>query len=240
MRPIKHTLLFDDALNILIDAAVPVESVERVAVGEADGRVVGHDVVAAMDVPPFTRAAMDGYAVVAADTAGASIQTPRVLRLVDRVFTGQVPRQAMRSGECVEVATGAPMPDGADAVVMVEHTERDDGEGVRVQVPVTPAQNVGRRGADIGAGQIVVSTGDVLTPSRVGAVAAVGVTHVDVFVRPSVAIISTGDEIAEPGQPLAPGQVYDINRITIAAVVRRNGNTAVASQIGRASCRERV
>jgi molybdenum cofactor synthesis domain-containing protein len=181
-----------------------------------------------VDVPPFTRAAMDGYAVVAADTAGASIQTPRVLRLVDRVFTGQVPRQAMRNGECVEVATGAPMPDGADAVVMVEHTERDNGDGVRVQVPVTPAQNVGRRGADIGAGQIVVSTGDVLTPSRVGAVAAVGVTHVDVFVRPSVAIISTGDEIAEPGQPLAPGQVYDINRITIAAVVRRHGGIPVA------------
>jgi molybdenum cofactor synthesis domain-containing protein len=231
MRPIKQTLPFDDALSILLDAAVPTEGTERVVLSNADGRVVAADVVAAVDVPPFTRAAMDGYAVLAADTLGASVQAPRTLRVVDRVFTGQVPDLAIRTGVCVEVATGAPMPDGADAVVMVEQTVRASIDEIRVLAPVNPGQNVGRRGADIAAGQVVVTTGDVLTPSRLGAIAAVGATDVEVFQRPRVAIISTGDEIAEPGQPLAPGQVYDINRVTIAAVVIRHGGTATALPI---------
>jgi molybdenum cofactor synthesis domain-containing protein len=230
MRPITNTLLFDDALRMVIDAAVRIESVERVDLGDADGRVAARDVLAHVDVPPFDRAAMDGYAVVAADTFGASAQTPRTLVCVDRVFTGQMPSRAVASGECIEISTGAPMPDGADAVVMVEETERVDpaGRDIRILTPVYPRQHVGRRGADLASGQTVVAAGHVLTPSRVGALAATGVTTVEVYARPSVAILSTGNEIAEPGQPLAPGQIYDINRFTLEAVVKRHGGVAVA------------
>jgi len=119
------------------------------------------------------------------------------------------------------------MPGGADAVVMVEETERAEDAGVRVFTPVYPRQNVGRRAADIGAGQSIVRRGDLLNPSRIGALAANGVVDVEVFARPRVAILSTGNEIAEPGAALAPGQIYDINRFTLAAVIRRHGGIAV-------------
>jgi molybdopterin molybdotransferase len=230
MRPIKATLLFDDALRMVIDAAEPIEAVERVDLGDADGRVASRDVVAKLDVPPFDRAAMDGYAVVAEDTFGAGPDAPKTLACVDRVFTGQMPTRALAGGECIEISTGAPMPDGADAVVMVEETERADPAGrvIRILTPVYPRQHVGRRGADLSSGQTVISAGQILTPSRVGALAATGVTSVEVYRRPSVAILSTGNEIAEPGQPLAPGQIYDINRFTLEAIVKRHGGVAAA------------
>lgn len=211
-------------------AAAPIVRTTRVALVDADGRVVADDVTAPVDVPPFDRAAMDGYAVVAADTFGASQAAPKSLACVDRVFTGQLPARGISAGECIEVATGAPMPDGADAVVMVEETERL-GETVRVMTPVYPKQHVGRRGADIETGKIVVRAGDVLNPARIGALAATGVPDVAVYARPSVAILSTGNEIASPGQPLGPGQIYDINRFTLATIVRRHGGESAALPI---------
>ena len=227
MRPFKTTLLFDDARRLVMDHAVPVERIDRVSIGEADGRVAARDVVAAIDVPPFDRAAMDGYAVVSEDTTGAGPETPKTLKCVDRVFTGQMPTRAIGRGECVEIATGAPMPDGADAVVMVEDTVQD-GILITMRAPVVPRQHIGRRGTDIRAGQTFLAAGDTLSPSRIGALAAAGLTEVEVYARPTVAIVSTGNEIAEPGQPLAPGQIYDINRYTIEAVVRRHGGIGVA------------
>ncbi len=230
MRPITETLLYDDAMRLVMGAATPIARTERVSLVDADGRVVARDVTAVMDVPPFDRAAMDGYAVVAADTFGAGTHTAKTLTRVDRVFTGQVPTRGIGPGQCIEIATGAPMPDGADAVVMVEETERS-GDAVRVMTPVYPRQNVGRRGADIATGQVVVTAGQVLNPGRVGAVAATGSSDVEVFARPSVAILSTGNEIAEPGQPLAPGQIYDINRFTLETIARRHGGTTAALPI---------
>jgi molybdenum cofactor synthesis domain-containing protein len=230
MRPITETLLYDDAMRLVMAAARPIQRTERVVLLDADGRVAARDVTAAMDVPPFDRAAMDGYAVIAADTFGAGTHAPKTLTCVDRVFTGQVPSRGIAPGECIEIATGAPMPEGADAVVMVEETERD-GTTVRVLTPVYPRQNVGRRAADIAEGQVVIAAGQTLNPSRVGALAATGITGVEVFAKPSVAILSTGNEIAEPGQPLEPGQIYDINRFTLEAVVRRHGGTSAALPI---------
>jgi len=227
MRPITETVLFDDALQIVLNEAAPITRTEIVPLAAADGRVAARDVTASADVPPFDRAAMDGYAVVAADTFGAGTQAVRTLTCVDRVFTGQVPARGIASGECVEIATGAPMPAGADAVVMVEETDRDrtDPNLIRIMTPVYPRQNVGRRGADITSGQTVVSREQVLNPSRIGALAATGVTAVEVFARPSIAILSTGNEIVPPGQPLGPGQIYDVNRFTLEAVIARHGGT---------------
>jgi molybdopterin biosynthesis enzyme len=118
--------------------------------------------------------------------------------------------------------TGAPMPAGADAVVMVEETEKD-GEHVRVLTPVYPRQNVGKQGADIVVGQTVITRGDVLNPSRIGALAALGVSDVEVFAKPTVAILSTGNEIADPGQELKPGQIYDINKFTLSTIIAEHG-----------------
>jgi molybdenum cofactor synthesis domain-containing protein len=237
MRPIAETLLYDDAVRLVMEAARAIDRTERLPIADADGRVVARDVTSAVDVPPFDRAAMDGYAVRAEDTFGAGTHAPRTVRCVDRVFTGQVPARGIGPGECIEIATGAPMPAGADAVVMVEETD-SEGTDVRVLTPVYPRQNVGRRGADLTAGQVIVPAGGVLNPSRIGALAGAGLTDVEVYARPSVAILSTGNELAPPGSPLGPGQIYDINRFTLEAVVRRHGGIAAPQPVAADSVEE--
>ena len=227
MRPIRETIPLEEARALLLAAARPIARVETVPLEQAGGRVLARDVVAAEDVPPFSRAAMDGYAVVAADTFGAGPFSPRTLGLVEKVYTGQVPARPVAAGACSEIATGAPMPAGADAVVMVEETEKTEDGRVRVFGPVYPGQNVGRQGADIRAGQPLLAAGDHLAPSRVGAIAALGFDRVEVFERPRVAILSTGNEIVPPGEPLSPGHIYDINRFTLGAVVSEHGGVPV-------------
>jgi molybdenum cofactor synthesis domain-containing protein len=227
VRPIRETIPLDEARALVLDAAVPIERTERVPLREAHGRVIADAVRSAVDVPPFDRSAMDGFAVIAEDTFGASSLEPKTLRCLETVFTGQVARERVSRGTCIEIATGALLPDGADAVVMVEETEKVGGDLVRILTPVYPRQHVGRRGADIAAGQSLFSRGDVLTPSRIGALAAMGHTNVEVFARPRVAIVSTGNEIVDPGQPLGPAQLHDINQFTLGAIVGAHGGVAV-------------
>ena len=222
MKPIRETLPIDEARALVFAALAPVTRVERVALSQAGGRVSATDIVCAVDVPPFNRAGMDGYAVIAEDTFGAGRYDPRILRVVETIYTGETPAKTIASGQCAEIATGAPMPDGANAVVMVEETERA-GDQVRVFTPVYPNQHVGRRGADLAAGDVAVARGMLLTPARVGALAAAGISSVDVYAKPRVAILSTGNEVAEPGDPLPPGHIYDINRYTLEAITREHG-----------------
>ncbi|PYR68431.1 MAG: molybdenum cofactor biosynthesis protein [Acidobacteria bacterium] len=226
MRPFGDTISLDEARGLIGRALKPIERIEPVALEAAHGRVLAQDVVATADVPPFSRAAMDGYAVRAADTAGATPASPVVLAWIEKVFTGQMPSRTVGGGECIEIATGAPMPDGADSVVMVEETAAD---GPRIQIfnAANSGQNIGRQGADIKTGQTVMRRGDLLNASRVGAIAALGLAHVDVYAQPRVAILSTGNEIVEPGRPLQPGQIYDINRFTVAAVVAEHGGVPI-------------
>jgi molybdenum cofactor synthesis domain-containing protein len=247
MRPFQSTISIDEARRLIDEAVRPIERVERVSLLEARGRVLATPVIAASDVPPFSRAAMDGYAVVAADLERASAAAPVALECLERVFTGQVPTRVVVRGTCAEVATGAPMPDGADAVVMVEETTRADDESphghanegapgdsgtprgvpaersVRFLAAARAGQNIGRRGQDIQAGQVAVSPGAELNASRIGALAALGLTAVDVYEHPRVAILATGNEIVSPGAALQPGQLYDINSFTLSTVVAEQG-----------------
>jgi molybdenum cofactor synthesis domain-containing protein len=227
MRPITETISLEDALGLMLANAAPIERTERAALREAAGRVLAAPAISRVDVPPFDRAAMDGYAVVAEDTFGAGPYEPRLLRLVETIYTGQVPTRAISRGDCAEIATGAPMPDGADAVVMVEETDKAGSDTIRIMTPVYPRQNVGRRAADISMGQTLLSPGDVLNPSRVGALAATGVDEVEVYARPRIAILSTGNEIVDPGRPLQPGQIYDINQFTLSSIIGLHGGIAV-------------
>ena len=222
MKPIKETIPLEEARQLIADACRQIDRTERVRLVDANGRVAAADVESTRDVPPFSRAGMDGFAVRAEDTFGANRYEPKSLRVIDKVYTGQVPAKSLRPGTAIEIATGAPMPQGADAVVMVEETERA-GEDVRVLTPVYPRQNVGKQGADIVVGQIVITRGQVLNPSRIGALAALGVGDVDVFAKPSVAILSTGNEIADPGSELQPGQIYDINKFTLSTIIQEHG-----------------
>ena len=226
MRPFGETISLDAARAIIDGALRPIERIERVALDATHGRVLAQDVVATADVPPFSRAAMDGYAVRAADTSGATPTRPAILACIEKVFTGQMPARTVGERQCTEIATGAPMPPGADAVVMVEQTAGDVSR-IQIFAAAEPGQNIGRQGADIKSGQTVMRTGEVLNASRVGALAALGLAHVDVYAKPRVAILSTGNEIVDPGQPLEPGQIYDINRFTLAAVIAEHGGVPV-------------
>ena len=228
MRPFTSIISLDEARRRLAAHVRPIERIERVPIGEAAGRVAAAEVTSAIEVPPFARSAMDGYAVVAADTRGASRDAPATLRIVERIYTGQVPRSRVERGVCAEIATGAPLPEGADAVVMVEETARADGDRVSVCAPATAGQNIGRRGADITQGDRVVGPGDLLNPSRIGALAAIGRDTLEVFARPRVAVLSTGNEVIAPGAPLAGGQIYDVNRFTLGAVVAAHGGVIQA------------
>jgi molybdopterin molybdotransferase len=227
MRPIRETVPIDEAMALLMQGAVPIDRTERISITDAMNRVLADAAVSGVDVPPFDRAAMDGYAVIAENTFGAGRYEPKVLRCIETVYTGDMPSRALTRGECIEIATGAPMPQGADAVVMVEETEKTGAGEVRVFTPVYPRQHVGRRGADITAGQTILDAGTVLNPSRIGALAAAGLLEITVFAKPRVVIMSTGNEIVEPGQPLKPGQIYDINRFTLSSVINAHGGIAV-------------
>jgi molybdopterin molybdotransferase len=222
MRPIARTIPIEEARAIIDRTIRPIERVERAPIVRANGRVIARDVVADADVPPFSRAGMDGYALQAADTTGATRATPRHLTRIGTIFTGESPRIRVGPGQCVEIATGAPMPDGADAVMMVEETYRE-GDAVSIFAAVTGRQNVGRQGADIARGTTVLRAGEVLNASRIGALAALGLRDIEVYVQPAVAILSTGNEVIEPGAPLAAGQIYDINRYTLSALVSEHG-----------------
>ena len=233
MKPIKDTIPLEEARQLIADACRPIDRTERVRLVDANGRAAAVDVHSTRDVPPFSRAGMDGFAVRAEDTFGASRYEPKTLRVIDKVYTGQVPTKSVEAGTAIEIATGAPMPHGADAVVMVEETEKVEGglgtealakvADVRVLTPVYPRQNVGKQGADIVVGQTVIARGHVLNPSRIGALAALGVGDVEVYAKPTVAILSTGNEIADPGQELLPGQIYDINKFTLSTIIQEHG-----------------
>ena len=218
---------------------------ERVALDAALGRVLAADVVSPVDVPSFDRSNVDGFAVMAEDTFGASEDVPRTVRLgTEEIHTGVVPSSAVRTGEALLIATGGMMPRGADAVVMVEHADVHDGE-VRIGRAVSAGSGVSFAGTDITAGETVLRTGQLLTSRDTGVLAAIGIADVTVWRRPIVAILSTGDEIIAPGQPMGPARVYDSNAQVLADAVqelggqpRRLGITADDGGALRAKLRE--
>jgi putative molybdopterin biosynthesis protein len=196
---------------------------ETVSLSAALTRVLAEDVVAAVDVPSFDRSNYDGFAVRAADTYGATEKSPHESQLLaEAVETGSLPTCEVAAGTAVAIATGGALPRGADAVVMIEHTDAIKDRLI-VRRAVTPGFGVAFAGTDISTGETVLRRGDVLTSRETGVLAAIGVDEVVVWRRPRVAIISTGDEIIEPGEPMRPGLVYDSNARILADAVRELG-----------------
>lgn len=222
MRPMKRLIPLDEAIRLALSHAPVIDRTESVGLAAASGRVASKNVVSKVSVPPFSRSAMDGYAVRASDTYGASRLKPKSLRKTGVVYAGSVPKRAVVNGRTCEIATGAMIPKGADAVVMVEDTE-SKGDEILVYGSVHPGQNVSKKGEDITPGTKLISEGELLNPSKVGALAAVGLDKVSVYRRPLVAVVPTGNEIAPLGGPLKLGQVYNINTYTLASVIAANG-----------------
>jgi putative molybdopterin biosynthesis protein len=204
---------------------------ETVALGEALGRVLAADVVAPIDVPPFDRSGVDGFAVRAADTAGASDRAPKRLLLNGEVIAcGHVPKLAVEPATATTIATGGAIPRGADAVVMVEQTELAEtaqGPAIDVRRPVAPGQFVGYAGSDIARGETLLRRGELIGSREIGMLAACGLAQVDVVRRPKVAVLSTGDELVALGKPLRPAAVYDSNGAIVAAAVTEAGGDPV-------------
>ncbi|MEZ5166934.1 MAG: molybdopterin molybdotransferase MoeA [Acidimicrobiales bacterium] len=198
----------------------------RLPLAEAGGLVLGTDVVADEMVPPFENTAMDGFAVRAADTVAA----PVTLAVTGTIAAGTAATRPVLPGEAMRIMTGAPMPDGADAVVMVERTTYDETTGeVDVEIEVPPGNHLRRAGEDVRPGDRLFPAGTRLGPGHLGVLASVGVGHVDVIRRPVVGVISTGDELVDDGRPLQRGEIRDSNRITLLSLVAEAGSTPSTS-----------
>jgi len=222
MTPFKLLMSREDAINTLLRYIKPIDRVETVPIERAIGRVLAKDLVSQIDVPPFDRAAMDGYAVRAEDTYGASEFEPKKLRLVGVLRAGESSDRTLEKGECMRIATGCPIPSGADAVVMAEFAEERGGE-VFIFKAVHPLENISLRGEDIKKGEVIIREGEVLTPTKIGVFAALGLRRALVYQKPRVAVVPTGVEVREIGFRLERGQVYDVNSYTLAAVLLENG-----------------
>ncbi len=236
MRGFRETIKVDEALNILSRAYSPPElGIETVPLDEALRRVLAEDFIAPGDLPAFDRSAMDGYALVAEDTFGASQTNPTVLRLVGQVEMGVPARFMLHRGEAAEITTGAPMPEGADAVLMLEYARRIGDSEVEALAAVTPGENVSRKGEDVAKGEVVLKKGTRLKPWDPALIAAFGLAQVGVVRKPRVALLATGSELVEPGAAPKPGKVVDVNRVMLSGLVEELGGEALSLGIAEDS-----
>lgn len=232
MRPFKSLTPLPDARRIIIENIREIERVEVVKIEDALNRILASDIISEIDVPSFHRASMDGFACIAEDTFNAEQFSPKVLRVVDVVHAGSIPRKGVKRGECIRIATGAMLPDGANAVIRVEDTETD-GNQVKIFKPSHPFANVSKRGEDIKARELVLRKGEYLNPGRIGVLASLGIQKVEIFEKPKTAVIPTGNEIAELGDELSAGKVYDINTYTLSSIIIENNCIPVCYDIVR-------
>jgi len=230
MRTFRGLISVDEALKVIGDHIRPVDGMETVGLSEARGRVLSEEIVAGFDVPRGDRSAMDGYAVRAGDTVGASTSKPARLKLIGSVAIGQVPTVKVGTGECVSVSTGCFIPGGADAVAMHENTDLI-GDTVAFYRPVYSGENISAKGSDVKQGSAPLHKGDVLTPARIGVLASLGRTQVSVLRKPRITIVPTGAEIKKVGSSIGDAEIYDINSHTLAAVVQENGCIPVVSDV---------
>jgi molybdenum cofactor synthesis domain-containing protein len=219
----------DEHLAGILGAVSPVSTL-ALPLLEARGTVLAEEVTAPVSLPPFDNSAMDGYAVIAADVAGASAESPLMLPVIGDIAAGDVGVQAIGTGMCARIMTGAPMPAGADAVIPVEWTDGGTAS-VRITQPAPPGHYIRRSGEDVIAGQTVLPSGILLRATQVGMLAAVGRARVTVRPRPRVVVLSTGSELREPGSSLAHGEIWDSNSFMLAAAVAEAGGVGYRETI---------
>jgi len=221
----------------LLDNIQPKRRVESVSLEDAHMRVLAEDVYANINLPPFDRASMDGYAVKAEDTFGASEDNPVLLELLETIKAGYIPTKKVKKGTCIEVSTGAPIPHGADGIVMIEFTENKEGN-IYIYDSAHMGENIAYEGSEIKKGEPLLNEGQFLTPDKIGVLSAIGMRGVKVFAKPKVAIISTGNEIIEHDKELQYGKIFDINSQSLVSAVKSCGCTPITSGIVKDSYKD--
>jgi molybdopterin molybdotransferase len=222
-RGFKEATRIEEARRIFYEALQTVSlPSETISLQGSLNRILAEDVGADASVPAFEKSAMDGYAIVAEDTFGSSQTNPSLLKLVGESRIGELPTKTLGKGETIAIATGAPVPQGADAVVMIENTKRLDTGDVEMYAAVTPGENISHIGEDVKQGTVVLEKGRKLKPPDLGLLVALGRQTVSVVRRPKVAILSTGNEVSESG-PVTSGRIVDVNRPVLMAMVEECG-----------------
>jgi molybdopterin molybdotransferase len=229
----KKYISQSSALELLLDNVNVVLPSVKVEIEKCYGRTAATDVYSDEDLPGFARSAVDGFAVRSSDTYGARETMPAYLTVTDEVFMGQAPLFKIKAGEAARIPTGGMMPHGADAVIMIEHAQIGPGSVLEALKPVAEGENVIRADDDIKKGDSVISRGQTLKPQDIGALAGIGIVAMDVVKKPTVSIISTGDEIVPHSSGIKPGQVRDINSFTLAGLISGDGADPVKKGIFR-------
>jgi len=228
-------LSVEEALQKILDE-VDVLEAEYVLLLDSLGQVLAEDIKSGINVPPLDNSAMDGFAVRSEDTQNAGEKTPKLLRVVDTVLAGSISKKELTPGTAIRIMTGAPLPRGADSVVQFEHTDEGKNKNaarIGIMEQARPGLNVRKAGEDITRGTIAVKKGTVIRPAEIGLIASAGHSKVKVTRRPVVAVLSTGNELVETGEPLPEGKIYDSNAYSIAALVKRYGGIPKVLGIAR-------
>lgn len=221
MMTMKKDISYEEARRMLLEIVQPV-SISRVELADCIGRVLAEDLTALENVPSFDRSPYDGYALRAKDTENAANDRPVELKIIEEVTAGAVAEKYVETGTAAKILTGAPIPEGADAVIMYEKTEYTDS-AVRIFQPIASGSNIVRAGEDVRAGQILALRGTVIDGGLIGTLAAQGIAAPKVYNRPRIGLIATGNEIVEVGKPLSAGKIYNTSRYSIEAVLNKTG-----------------
>lgn len=221
----------EEALKSILDAIAPL-GLEEVSLLDALGRVVGEDIQAGRSLPPQDHSAMDGYALRAADTCGASHEKPVTLEVIENIPAGAVAKRRIEAGQAARIMTGAPLPEGADAVLRMEET-RTEGARVILLAEAKKGQEIRRAGEDVQQGEKVISRGEIIRPAEVGMLASLGRSVIRVHQRPLVAIVATGDELTDLDEPPSPGKIVGSNSYCLAALVQESGGIPLQVGIAR-------
>jgi molybdopterin molybdotransferase len=228
----KNYLLPSDALNLILNAIQDKNLfTERLRIEACYGRITASDIISPEDLPGFARSTVDGYALNSADTFGAKENSPAYIMVKNEIVMGSIPDFKLKKGEAAKIPTGGMLPQGADAVLMLEHAQIVSDEMIEVMKSIAPNENVILKDEDIKKGEAVLKMGHRLRAQDIGALAGIGITEIEVYKKPVIAIISTGDEIVPPEMPVNPGQVRDINSFTLSGLILEHGGIPVKKGI---------
>jgi molybdenum cofactor synthesis domain-containing protein len=216
------------AIDILF-SKIKINSSEEVEIGNVLNRILALDVISKIDIPPFDRSAMDGYAIKAEDSFGASPKNPKKIRLIGKIEIGETAKLKINKNEAIRISTGAPIPEGSDAVIKIEDTEIEN-DIINLYTSLVPGKNVSKKGEDFKSGIKVLSKGIELKAEHIALLTSLGYEKISVHIKPEISIFSSGDELIEPGEALKPGKIYNSNTSMISALVKLYGGRVLKGE----------